>query len=269
MMSPEGNKSSYVSQAQLRPQATITSDARAVPREAVLAIAHRGDTKAGVENTLPAVESALKMGVDGVEVDLQLTRDGRVVLFHDDNLLRLGSVDAAIGKKTLAELKTLALSDSRSHQGTIPTLEDLLDLVRDRVLLNLEIKRHWSFSAALEQRTVSLLREFRLRDSILVSSFYPLTLFRMRRLAPEIARGYLFEKYFWIHRGIIPWVRPFSMNSPRSYATKNFVESHHRAGRRVFVWTVNDEDDMRVCMESGVEGIITDEPRRLLTLLNR
>jgi len=234
-----------------------------------LAIAHRGDTKAGVENTLPAVESALKMGVDGIEVDLRLTADGRVVLFHDNDLVRLASEHGAVEGKTLAELKALTLSDARSHQGTIPTLEYLLDLVRDRALLNLEIKGHWSFSAALEHKTVSLLREFRLRESIFVSSFHPLAIFRMRRVAPEIARGYLFEKYLWIHRILIPWVQPFSINPPRSYATNNFVEAHHRAGHRVFVWTVNDEDDMKTCMKSGVDGIITDEPRRLLALLKR
>lgn len=234
-----------------------------------LVIAHRGDTKTAVENTLPAIESALKMGVDGVEVDLRLTADGRVVLFHDDDLLRLASMSGTVEEKRFAELRALSLSDARSHQGTIPTLDDLLDLVRDRALLNLEIKGRWSFSAALERQTTSLLRQFRLRDSVLVSSFHPLALFRMRRLAPEIARGYLFEKYLWIHRILIPWVRPFSMNVPGSYATKNFVEAHHCAGRRVFVWTVNDEDDMKTYMGSGVDGIITDEPQGLLTLLNR
>lgn len=232
-----------------------------------LTIAHRGDTKTGVENTLPAIESALKMGVDGIEVDLRLTRDGHVVLFHDDDLCRLGSISGSVEEKTLEELKEIQLSAGRSIRGTIPTLEHLLDLVKDQVLLNLEIKVRSSFSWALEREIVSTLRNFRLGESVLLSSFHPLALCRIRRLGPEFARGYLFEDKLWLHRIFLPWTSPFSLNPPLSHTTETVVKAQHRRGRRVFVWTVNDEDDMKRCMDAGVDGLITDEPRRLLTLL--
>src|SRR5262245_36503806 len=101
-----------------------------------LIIAHRGDTHAALENTMTAFESALTLGVDGIEMDLQLSRDGRVVVFHDDDLLRLAGRPGSIEDFTLAELERIPLSNG----GRIPTLEDVLDLIRDRCLLNLEIK---------------------------------------------------------------------------------------------------------------------------------
>src|SRR5262245_60931962 len=97
-----------------------------------LVIAHRGDTQAALENTMPAFESALRLSVDGIEMDLQLSRDGRVVIFHDDDLLRLAGRPGSIEDFTLAELEQIPLANG----GRIPTLDSLLDLAHDRCLLN-------------------------------------------------------------------------------------------------------------------------------------
>src|SRR5262245_45207319 len=99
-----------------------------------LVIAHRGDTHAALENTMPAFESALKLGVDGIEMDLQLSRDGRVVVFHDDDLERLAGRPGSVSELNWTELENIPLASG----GRIPTLETLLDLARDRCLLNLE-----------------------------------------------------------------------------------------------------------------------------------
>ncbi len=234
-----------------------------------LVIAHRGDTKADLENTLPAIESALKLGVDGVEVDLQLTRDGHVVLFHDDDLPRLAGREGTIGGLTLPECKALRLTGN----GTVPTLEELLDLAKDRCLLNLEIKTHphgWTpGDGRLERKIAEILARFSLAETILMSSFHPLPLWRMRRLAPHLKRGVLFESKYWVHRMAMPFTSPFSIHAPLARATEAIVKAAHDAGRRFLVWTVNTEDDMKHCLEAGVDGIITDEPRRLKTLLQR
>lgn len=234
-----------------------------------LIIAHRGDTKAGLENTLPAIESALQSGVDGVEVDLQLTRDGRVVLFHDDGLRRLAGRDGTIGDLTLAECRALKLTGNSS----IPTLEELLDLTRDRCLLNLEIKTrpHWwaPGDGRLEATIADTLGKFSMAESILISSFHPLPLWRMRRMAPHLKRGVLFESKYWVHRMALPFTAPFSIHAPLAQVTEAFVKAAHDAGRRFLVWTVNAEDDMKRCLEAGVDGIITDEPRRLKAHLQK
>ncbi|HEX5036696.1 MAG TPA: glycerophosphodiester phosphodiesterase family protein [bacterium] len=230
-------------------------------------IAHRGDTHAGLENTMPAFESALKLGIDGIECDLQLSRDGRVVVFHDDDFSRLADREGKLGHFTFDELSKIRLA----KDGRIPALEDLLELVRDRCLLNLEIKTkprwHAFGSGRLERAVVDALKKFGLGDSIVVSSFHPMPLFRMRRLAPHLKRGVLFESKYWLHRMAIPLTAPSSLHPPLKFATPSLIHSAHDAGRRVLVWTVNAEDDMKKLWESGVDGIITDEPRRLQAIL--
>lgn len=229
-----------------------------------LVIAHRGDTKAGVENTLPAMEAALRLGVDGIETDLRLTRDDEIVLFHDDDLQRLAGRDLKVEESTLGELKGIRISG-----GPIPTLEELLDLAGEKALLNLEIKTVHPFNTTLEKKLVRLLKTFRLSDSILVSSFHPLPLWRLKRLAPGLPKGYLFASRLFLHRRVIPWIAPFSVNAPLSDASQSLAETVHRSGMRFFVWTVNDQNDMQRTIEMGADGLITDEPRKLLALQKR
>ncbi len=229
-----------------------------------LIFAHRGDTKAAVENTLSAIDSALRMGVDGVEVDLRLTRDGEIVLFHDDNLMRLTGLKGKVEDRDLNHLKTVALG-----RDTIATLRELLDLVRDRALLNLEIKTVHFRDDLLEKKLLESLKSFSLHDSVLVTSFHPLPLWKLKRLAPTLPRGYLFENKLFLHDKIMPFLDPFSVNAPLAYASKSLSDAVHRAGRRFFIWTVNDEDDIKRCIDLGVDGLITDEPQKLLNLLKR
>lgn len=226
-----------------------------------LIIAHRGNTGAAIENTLPAIESAIQLGVDGVEVDLQLTSDGRVIVFHDWDLRRLAGQDRLIEKSTLDELRAV-----RSGNVTIPTLEELLDLVKARCLINLELKTLCYFRGDLERKVVQILRSFPHQDLLLISSFNPFALRRMKHLAPHLLRGYLFEDKPLLHRWIQPWVSPFSINAPLSETHRALVERAHRDGRRFFVWTVNHENDMKELIRMGVDGIITDHPKGLLKL---
>jgi glycerophosphoryl diester phosphodiesterase len=227
-----------------------------------LVIAHRGDTHFGPENTLPAFEAAIRLGVDGMETDLRLTRDGEIVLFHDDNLTRLAGSPLKIEETDLAELRKIPLGATR-----IATLEELFDLVGDTVLLNLEIKSSEIFSKRMEEKLLSVLRSFHLKETILVSSFNPLPLWRLKRLAPSLSRGTLFQNRYRLHQAIIPWIQPLSIHAPLGLTSPALIQSTHAAGRRFFTWTVNDENDMKRLIAQGTDGIITDEPGRLLSLL--
>ncbi len=229
-----------------------------------LVIAHRGDTKAGLENTLPALASALKLGIDGIETDLRITSDGHVVLFHDDDLKRLAGHPGTIESLTLSEVRKATLNgDFR-----IPTLEELLDIAKDAAVLNLELKTAHPFSGRLERGTIETLNRFSKKPPLLISSFQPITLWRMRRLAPNLATGYLFEKHWSLHRWVVPFVHTSAIHPPISHLQDVLNDAARLAGRRVFVWTVNGDNDMRKCINSGVNGIITDEPRKLLGIIH-
>lgn len=224
-----------------------------------LVIAHRGDTMSQVENTLEAVESAMRLGVDGVEVDLQLTSDGEVVVFHDRDLKRLAQSDPIVAQTPLSILKKIRLKNGE----TIPTLEELLDLTQKRILVNLELKTESYFGNALEKRVSEKLKNFPDRSSLLVSSFNPFALHRMKRMNRDLKYGYLYENKPYLHRNLIALLDPFSVNAPLSSATPFWVNDTHRAKRRFLVWTVNRKSDIEKCVRLGVDGIITDRPREL------
>ncbi len=228
-----------------------------------IVIAHRGDTTAATENTLPAFEAALKRGVDGIECDLQLTEDGRVIVFHDWDLTRLGHRNLKIGETSWQELRSIPLVNG----APIPTLEELLDLAGGRTLVNLELKTLFYFKSDLEKRVLEILKKFPQKSSLLLSSFNPFALWRIKRMAPEFLRGYLFEDKPWPHHSLSPFVSPFSINAPFSHTRHTLVERAHKAGRKFFVWTVNDENDMKKAIAMGVDGIMTDRPHQLLNLL--
>lgn len=226
----------------------------------LLVIAHRGDTKAEIENTLPAIKSALKLGVDGVEVDLQITKDNQVIVFHDEDLVRLAGIKKKIRQCTQEEIQKIRLKDG----SIIPTLEDLLDLVQGRFLINLELKVFLGNRKRLERRVGEILKNYPHKETLLFSSFDPFTLQLMKQLLP-IKIGYLFDRTPFLHRLWISRINPFSIHPPLSYFLKGFPTRK----RRTFVWTVNNEDDMKKCIQQGAHGLITDEPRKLLKILGR
>lgn len=194
-----------------------------------LVIAHRGAARRFPENSLEAVEAAFEAGADGVEVDLRLTKDGTIVLQHDPGL--------ATGRATLGEL---------------------LRLVNGRFLLNLELKAESVFSDGLEREVCRLLDGYPV-ETLLLSSFSPLSLIRLRRLAPRLRRGQLFtDRMRPFYPLATPWIAPFSLNVPLRSLTPRLIEKAHRQGRRVFVWTVNREDDIKRCLTWGADGMIKD-----------
>ena len=154
-------------------------------------IAHRGyHTVTGcIENTLAAAEAAVARNF-AIECDLQLTADGRAIAFHDDTLDRLTGASGDVALKSLAEIRAVRFRDG---DGTIPTLEDLLDLVDGRVPLVIELKSRFTGDRRLEAAVAPLLLGY--DGPAAVMSFDPASLTAMRRLAPSIARGMLGGKW--------------------------------------------------------------------------
>ncbi len=231
-----------------------------------LVIAHRGNTEKHLENTLPAFDAALKSKVDGVELDLQLTLDGTIVVFHDRNLKRLAGVSKNLESLTYPELKKIKLQ----KKYIIPTLDDFFDLVGNKFLINLELKSHHYLNGDLEVALAKKLKNYKYSENLILSSFNPLSLLRMKVLCPKIKRGYLFEDKFYLHYHLLlPVPKCYSLHSPLKEMSAEKVLSTHKRGKKFFVWTVNHENDMRACIEAGVDGIITDQPSLLQKILNK
>ena len=169
-------------------------------------IAHRGyhDRSAGrIENTLPAAEAAIARDF-AIECDLQLTADGRVVVFHDDTLDRLTEATGAVGARTLAELRAIRLHDS---DAGIPTLEELLDVVDGRVPLVIELKSQWTGDRRLEKAVAPILSDY--SGPAAVMSFDPMSMVAMRRLAPALPRGMTADDFS--QEWPLPWPTRFAL----------------------------------------------------------
>ena len=238
-----------------------------------LIIAHRGASGEAPENTLAAFRLAMDAGADMIEMDLHQSKDGSLVVCHDFKLHRTARSRKSVKQLTLKELKSLDVGrwfHPRFSGETIPTLEEVLKLVKSRVRLNIEIKRGSPFYPGIEERLVELLESFHTAESVLVSSFDDRALEKIHALAPKTPIGLLAEK------GNIKQLMQkanalsvFSMNLSTQLTTPAFVQEAHRHNFQVYVYTINQVRLMNYYLLMGVDGIFTNSPDRLAHLLER
>lgn len=239
--------------------------------DAPLVIAHRGASARAPENTLAAFRLAASMGADAVELDAKLTRDGEIVVHHDRSLERTTNGFGMVHQLRLEELRKLDAGSSfgETYAGErIPTLREVLELSHSGLLFNIELTNYADPFDPLPEKALALVQDLGLGERVLFSSFNPIALrklqdeVRLERLAillmtrqPRFLRA-LFRR--WAPHG---WVHP-QVGLP----TEAWVESHHRRGLRLNVWTVNERAPMSACFKMGLDGIITDFPDLALTV---
>jgi glycerophosphoryl diester phosphodiesterase len=235
-----------------------------------LIIAHRGASGYRPEMTISAYELALKQNVDGFETDVRLTKDLELVGVHDRKTGRVSNRDLVVSKSTLKELKELDFS-SQENSARVMTIRDFLTLALDSgksLTLTIETKHITKHGGLLEQSLNELLAEFQLdknqheRVKIVLMSFNPLAVLRFSKLNPFIPRVQLKEKnYPLLHLYPNPG-NPEIVGPGIELLTKNpsLIAKFKDQGKKIFVWTVNSPQDMRFCLERGIDAIITNYP---------
>lgn len=250
--------------------------------------AHQGGAREGPSNTLHAMRGAIEAGAHGLEVDVHVTKDGHIVVAHDDELGRMTGADGRISTSTLQHLRTLdaahqwvpgrvAVEGAPDEEYTlrnrgrepvdpdlrIPTLQEVLDTFPG-VPLNLEIKRlrvAWPLARFLRRTN---------RDDVIVTSIRPLALwaFRLRGRTVPFAPGPVGLAVVWLAsraripvpiRGGVAIQVPLRLKG-RTITDKRLVAAAHRAGLAVHVWTLDDPADIRQALDLDVDGIMTDRP---------
>jgi glycerophosphoryl diester phosphodiesterase len=241
-----------------------------------LNIAHQGASADAPGNTLAAFRLALEMGADGFELDIMLSTDGHLVVIHDDTVDRTTDGSGPVRQKTLAELKALdagARFGARFAGERIPTLQEVFDLVAgNRAFVNVELKADSLKSDGLEEKLVALIRRYDLGERLLISSFNPFALWRVRRLAPDLPLALLYAESMPVHlrnRWFAFLSRPEALNPSLRIATQEHVRWAKSKGYRLYVWTVDEEPEMRRLIALGVDGIITNKPDLLRQVLAR
>ena len=235
-----------------------------------LIIAHRGSSGYNPEMTIPAYELALKQNVDGFETDIRLTKDLELVGIHDRRTGRVADRDLVVSKSTLKELQELDFS-SKETKAYVMTIREFLSLALDSgrsLTLTIETKHLTKHHGLLEHKLNDLLTEFKMnanqhdRVKIVLMSFNPLAVLRFSKLNPLIPRVQLKEKsYPFLHLYPNPG-NPEIVGPGIELLLKrpDLITKFKDQGKKIFVWTVNSPQDMRFCLERGIDAIITNYP---------
>ena len=235
-----------------------------------LIIAHRGASGYKPEMTIPAYELALKQNVDGFETDVRLTKDLELVGVHDRKTGRVTDRDLVVSKSTLKDLQELDFSD-KEIKAKVMTIREFLTLAIDSgkiLTLTIETKHLTKHHGLLEHKLNDLLTEFNLnanqheRVKIVLMSFNPLAVLRFSKLNPLIPRVQLKEKsYPFLHLYPNPG-NPEIVGPGIELLLKrpDLITKFKEQGKKIFVWTVNSPQDMRFCLERGIDAIITNYP---------
>jgi len=237
-----------------------------IPRDRPLILAHRGASAAAPQNTLVAFRKAMELGADGVELDVQLSADGAVVVIHDFVVDKTTDGTGRVAEKMLAELKALDAGTRFSPQFAgerIPTLAQVFEALEGKLLVNVELKDFNPRSSALAGPVVEVIRKHAMERRVLFSSFNPFALRAVKRLAPQIPAGLLVapDMAIYLRRA---WLAPFVPHEARhpesSMVTAQTMKWYRAHGLRVNVWTVDDPAEMRRLIALGVDGVITNRP---------
>ena len=233
---------------------------------ATIVTAHRGCSAAAPENTLPAFQLAIAQHCERAELDVQMTKDGVVVVTHDTNMRRCTGRNQNVYDMTYDEVLKLDAGRwfGKKYAGTkIPTLEEVLDLCKGKIQLNIEIKPN-AATPDLEAETLRIIREKGFENDCVITSQSYETLCKVKELAPEIPTGYILALGVGSYYDL-PAADFFSVES--TFITSGMVQQVHLRGKTVSAWTVNREEDASELLSLGVDDIITDKPEMVQQLM--
>lgn len=236
--------------------------------------AHRGFSGYYPENTMLAFQKvAEETKAIGIELDIQLTKDGEIVIMHDETLDRTTNGTGFVKDYTLAELKMLSVGVNFKGflpRQTIPTMREYFEWVCTTDLItNIELKTSVFEYEGIEEKLVAMVREFGLEDKIWYSSFNHQTMDRLQKLMPEAKCGLLMDTWLMNVGAYAASLNAYSVNACSFFAAKEGVsEDLHAHNVLLQAWTPNDEEIMQKLIDRNVDILITNYPDKAAKLLN-
>ncbi|MGB0605346.1 MAG: glycerophosphodiester phosphodiesterase [Candidatus Latescibacterota bacterium] len=234
-----------------------------------LRIAHRGASGRGLapENTLAAFEKALDIGVDMLEIDVRVTGDGQLIVLHDPSLDRTTDCEGIVREMRLDEIRQADAGDGER----VPILPEVFDLARNRAPILLEIK-----SDFIAERVVQAIADAQIEEQVVVQSFNPQTVERVKRLAPHLPSSLLIGELPTTPsrvraRRLVSQVLEVGANTLSIWhatLTPSLIEEMRKRGIAVWAWTVDEEITMRDLAMMGVQGLVTNYPDVLNNVLD-
>lgn len=232
-------------------------------RKSPLILGHRGVPGQAPENTLAGFELAMAQGADGVELDVHLSRDGELVVIHDELLDRTTDGHGPVGAHSFSELRQFNASAKFAkgfERQCIPTLGEVVEALDDSAFINIELKSGVVLYPGIEERLADFIIARGMVDRVIVSSFNHYSIVELKRIAPEIKVGLLYMAAL-----VNAWEYADSIGAdalhPLHYSVrKEFVEASHSCGIMVNPWAPVSENDLRRVISAGVDAVITNVP---------
>ena len=228
-------------------------------KDEIIIIAHRGASNIAPENTLKAFKKAIELKADFIEFDVLETKDGKIVVCHDEEISRLTGRYGFIRELTLQELKTFDFGEGER----IPSLEELIEITKGKINLNCEV-----IVKGISNKVIKILKKYDLTDSVIISSFKREELLRFQKIDPTVKLAYLDHNNYkmpcswdkkeeWIQFCIDNQI--YTINPFYPLVNQQFVDLAHSNNIKVFPFTVDSGPAMRKLIKFGVDGIITND----------
>ena len=228
------------------------------PGQDTAIIAHRGASMDAPENTLAAIEEAIRQRADWVEIDVQETREGGIVVIHDRDLMKVAGVPMNVRDATFAELRSVDIGswfDARFSGERVATLAEVLELCKGRVKLIVELK-YYGGEDRFEERVIEIIESHNMQADIALMSLNYQGVETLKSLRPDWNVGLLSS----VVLGDLAQLDVDFLAVNGRLATRGFIKSAHDRHHKVLVWTINDPVEISAMMSKGVDGIITDRP---------
>ena len=226
--------------------------------DTVTVVAHRGAAGKAPENTLASIRQAIADGTDWVEIDVQETADGEVIVIHDSDFMKLAGVNLKVWDGTLEQIRDIDIGswfDPKFSAERVPTLAQVLEEAKGKAGVVIELK-YYGHDQQLEQRVVDIVEQLGMTDEVAIMSLKYAGIQKIRALRPEWTIGLLSATAI----GNLASLDVDFLAVAQGMATPGFVRRSHEQGKKVFVWTINDSVTLSRMMSLGVDGVITDEP---------
>lgn len=236
-------------------------------------LAHRGFSGNYPENTMLAFTKAIEAGADGIELDIHESSDGKLVIIHDENLVRTTGVDALVSDLPLSELTRIRASKTKDDMfdAFIPSFEEFCDFAsRNSFVTNVEIKTNNTWYQDIERKAVDMIKAFGIEDRIIFSSFNWISVMRAKQIAPEIPCGFLYEDR---RHGLLAAQAKEAgiqfLHPDYNLLDAKVVEECRKNGIGLNVWTINDKERMQQLIDWNVDSAISNYPDMCLQMLGR
>jgi len=221
-------------------------------------IGHRGAGGVAPENTRTAIERAISAGAQWVEIDVQETADGEVVVIHDSDLMKIAGVDLKVWDATVDEITAVDVGssfDPKFHDERVPTLREILNLCKGRIGIIIELKSY-GHGHMLEQRVVDLVEAAGSVDEVQCMSLKASVVAQLKKLRPNWRVGLLLS----LAVGDLRSIEADFLAVNARFATSRMVQEAHEAHKLLYAWTLNDPVSISRMVGRGVDGVITDYP---------